>query len=67
MKKALKIIGIGFIALFLLLLILPFFFKGTIVKKVNETANKSLNAKFEVEDFSLSLFRSFPDFSLGIN
>src|ERR1035437_2006773 len=67
MKKAIKIIGIGFIALFLLLLILPFFFKGTIVKKVNEAANKSLNAKFEVEDFSLSLFRSFPDFSLGIN
>jgi len=67
MKKALKIIGIGFIALFLLLLILPFFFKGTIGKKVNEAANKSLNAKFEVEDFSLSLFRSFPDFSLGIN
>jgi hypothetical protein len=67
MKKAIKIVGIGFIALFLLLLILPLFFKGTIVKKVNEAANNSLNAKFKVEDFSLSLFRSFPDFSLGIN
>ena len=67
MKKALKIVAIGFVVLFLLLLILPFFFKGTIVKKVNEAANKSLDAKFEVQDFSLSLFRSFPDFSLGLN
>jgi hypothetical protein len=67
MKKALKIIGIVFLSLFLLLLILPFFFKGTIVKKINEAANSSLNAKFEVNDFSLSLLRSFPNFSLGVN
>ena len=67
MKKALKIAGIAFITLILLLLILPFFFKGALVKKANEAANNSLNAKFEVKDFSLSLFRSFPDFSLGIN
>lgn len=67
MKKALKITGIVFAAFFVLLLIIPFFFKGTIVKKVNEAANSSLNARFEVKDFNLSLLRSFPDFSLGIN
>ena len=67
MKKALKITGIVFAAFFVLLLILPFFFKGTIVKRVNEAANGSLNVRFEVKDFNLSLLRSFPNFSLGVN
>ena len=67
MKKVLKITGIVLATFFLLLLIMPFFFKSTIVTKVNEAANSSLNAKFEVKDFSLSLLRSFPDFSLGVN
>jgi hypothetical protein len=67
MKKVLKITGLVLLTLFLLLLILPFFFKGAIVKNVNDAANSSLNAKFEVKDFSLSLFRSFPDFSLGLS
>ena len=67
MKKALKITGIVFAVFFVLLLIIPFFFKSIIVKKVNEAANSSLNAKFEVKDFSLSLLRSFPNFSLGLN
>ncbi len=67
MKKALKVSGIIFICIFILLLILPFFFKGPLVKKVNDAANSSLNAKFSVGDYSLSLLRSFPNFSLGIS
>jgi len=66
MKKALKISGIVFGVILLLLIILPFAFKGTIVKKIKEETNKSLNAKVDFNDFGLSLFRSFPNFSMSL-
>ncbi len=66
MKKALKITGIVFGVILLLLTVLPFAFKGTIVKKVKEETNKSLNAKVDFNDFGLSLFRSFPNFSMSL-
>jgi uncharacterized protein involved in outer membrane biogenesis len=66
MKKALKISGIILGVILLLLIILPFAFKGTIVKKIKEETNKSLNAKIDFNDFGLSLFRSFPNFSMSM-
>ncbi|MCX6230938.1 MAG: hypothetical protein NTZ33_05290 [Bacteroidetes bacterium] len=67
MKKILKITGITLGVIILLLIILPFAFKGTIVKKIKEETNKSLNAKIDFNDFGLSLFRSFPNFSLSLD
>ncbi|MFZ4740435.1 MAG: AsmA-like C-terminal region-containing protein [Bacteroidales bacterium] len=67
MKKALKVSGIVFGVILLLLIILPFAFKGTIIKKIKEETNKSLNAKVDFNNFGLSLFRSFPDFSLSMD
>ncbi len=66
MKKTLKISGIVLGVLLLLLIILPFAFKGTIVKKIKEATNKNLNAKVDFNDFGLSLFRSFPNFSMSM-
>ena len=67
MKKILKISGIAIGILLLLLIILPFIFKGTIVKKIKEETNKTINAKVDFNDFGLSLFRSFPNFSLSLD
>src|SRR5436190_23924323 len=67
MKKLFKWIGIILLALFLVLLIIPFIFKGKIVAKVKEEANKNLVAKVDFRDFDLSLIRSFPNLSLNIS
>jgi len=70
MKKAIKIlfksilIFIGVV--FLLLLIIPVFFKDTIKEKVVEQANKSIEATLSFDDFSLSLIRNFPNLSFRL-
>src|SRR3954464_6472476 len=66
MRKLLKWIGIILLVILVLLITLPLIFKGKIVAKVKEEANKNLNAKVDFGDFSLSLIRSFPDFSLAM-
>lgn len=45
---------------------IPYFFKDEMIAKVEEEANNNLNAKLSFEDVGLSLFRSFPDFSLRL-
>ncbi len=65
-KKSLKVIGIIFIAIILLLFLLPIIFKGKINTIIKEQANQHLNAKLEFTDLSLSLFRSFPELSVRI-
>jgi hypothetical protein len=66
MKKTLKISGIVLVVLLVLLILLPLVFKGTIIKKVKEETNKTLNANVDFNNFGLSLFRSFPNFSLSM-
>jgi hypothetical protein len=66
MKRFLKIFGIIVLILVLLIITLPFVFKGKIVKLAKEQINKNLNAKADFEKLSLSLFRSFPNVSVGI-
>lgn len=68
MKKWLKRIGISIAVIFLILLILPFAFKGKILKMAQESASTSVNAKIKFDDdLSLSLIRNFPNLSVGIN
>src|SRR5438128_764115 len=66
MKKLLKWIGIILLVLLVLIITLPIIFKGKIVALVKEQANKNINAKVDFGDFSLSLIRSFPNFSLSM-
>lgn len=67
MKKWIKItvVIVGF--LLLLMIILPFIFKGKIVSTIQEQANANLNAKLHFSDVGLDLFRSFPNFSLRLD
>ncbi|GAB4249639.1 MAG: AsmA-like C-terminal region-containing protein [Vicingaceae bacterium] len=67
MKKFLKIFGIVFLVLIILIIALPFMFKGKIVSTIKEEANNNLNAKVDFGTFDLSLISSFPDFSFEIN
>lgn len=66
MKKALKITLVVIFCLFLLLLILPFAFKGKIKERVINEANKSLTATLSVGEVKVSLIRSFPNAYVGL-
>lgn len=67
MKKLFKFIAIFIVILLVILISVPFIFKGKIVAMVKEETNKSINAKVDFGDFDLSLIRNFPNFSLRVN
>lgn len=62
-----KWLGIIVLVLLILMISLPYFFKDKIVAKIKEEANKTLNAKFDFGDFSMSLIKHFPNFSMEID
>ena len=65
-KKFLKIIGITFFVIFCLLLILPFFFKDTIIEMVDEEVHKHVNADLYIGDIDISLITNFPNVTFEI-
>ncbi|NDW11118.1 AsmA family protein [Dysgonomonas sp. 520] len=65
--KGLKIAGIVLAILLVLLITIPFLFKGTIKEAVINIANKKLNAELKVEDFGMNLFSNFPNATLSLN
>jgi hypothetical protein len=67
MKKALIAIGVLLVLLVVLLFATPFLFKDKINARVKEEINNQLNAQVDYGDFSLSLIRSFPNFSFSLN
>ena len=67
MKKVLKTGLISFLILIIALIATPYLFKGKIIKLVQEQINKNINANVSFkEDISLSLIKSFPNFTLEI-
>ncbi len=67
MKLALKIIAILVVLIIALAILLPVIFKGKIIEMAKNEINKSITAKVDFTDIGLSIFRSFPDFSLRIS
>ena len=67
MKKTLKISGIVAATLLLLLIALPFVFKGKIEKIVQKQASNYLNAKMSFNGLSVNLFTDFPNLSASLN
>lgn len=68
-----KIVKRLFLFLFVLIVLLvgaavaiPYFFKDKIVAVVKEEVNERVNATVDFKDVNLSLFRSFPDLTLGL-
>ncbi|WP_462319264.1 AsmA family protein, partial [Marinilabilia sp.] len=67
MKRFFQIV-LGVIALILLLLlVVPSLFKGKIEKKVTEVINENINATVSFDEFNLSMFRYFPNLSMGLD
>lgn len=66
MKKIAKVTGIVLVCLLALMAILPLAFKGKIKEIVIAEGNKMLNAEFGFEDLDISLFRAFPQASVGL-
>ncbi|HVO76238.1 MAG TPA: AsmA-like C-terminal region-containing protein [Ignavibacteriaceae bacterium] len=67
MKKFFKITGIVILVIILLMILLPFLFKGKIIEIVKKQANKNLNATLNFEDAGLNFFSSFPDLTLTLD
>lgn len=66
-RRILKWTGITFLLLIIFIIAAPFLFKKQIVQFVKDTANEQLNAKVNFGEFDLTLFSSFPDFSLSVD
>lgn len=66
MKTFIKTLVIILAVLIIAAFVLPFAFKGKIIELVKQEANNNLNATVDFSHFNLSLFRSFPDFTLEI-
>jgi hypothetical protein len=60
LKKILKITGIVFLSILLLLIAAPFLFESQLKDLVRKEINKNVNATVEFSDLNLTFFRSFP-------
>jgi len=66
LKKTLKITGICLLVLLAFAFIIPIVFKKQILNLVKSEIHKSIDAKVEFKDVTLSLFRHFPSVSISI-
>lgn len=66
MKKLIKIVGVTFAVIILLLMLLPLAFKGKIEGIVKSEGNKMLNAQFDFKSLNISLIRNFPQASVSL-
>lgn len=67
MARFLKIFFGTLAVIFLLLLVLPYVFRGSIENKVKEIINKEVNATVSWDALSLSLIRNFPNLGIGLD
>lgn len=66
LKKVLKISAIVLVVFVAALFAIPFLFKDQIKAKIVEAINKSVDAKVSFTDADLSLFKNFPNATVGI-
>lgn len=66
MKKFFLGIVILLVLLIAAAIAFPFIFKDDIIKAVKDGANENLNATLDFSDVDLSLFRDFPNVSVGL-
>ena len=66
-KKILKYTGLTFIGLIVVAFAAPYLFKGKILALVKQELNTKLQATTNFSDVSISLFKSFPKLSIGVN
>lgn len=62
----LKGIGIALLVLLVLLIAVPYLFKGRIIAKIKTEINKNLTAKVDFKDVDISLIRRFPRLAVAL-
>lgn len=67
MKKALKIAGITFAAIVLLLFAGPYLFPETISNEIQKWVNHNIKGEVKFESTSLSFFKYFPSLTLSLH
>ena len=68
MKKLLISIAALIAVILLSIALVPYLFKDKIFELIKKTANENVNAIVEFDNrIELSLFKNFPDFTLGVN
>lgn len=67
MKKILIAALVGLLLLITAAIALPFIFKDKIIAYAVDRANKELTAEIQYDEVNISLLRSFPRISLGLN
>jgi hypothetical protein len=67
MKKFLKIAGLILLVVLLVLIALPFIFKGKIIETVKNEINKTVDARVDFGKFGLNFFRSFPNATVTLD
>ncbi|MFI5204082.1 MAG: AsmA-like C-terminal region-containing protein [Flavobacteriales bacterium] len=65
-RRILKWTGISFLILLIGLIVTPFIFEKQIFEYVKSEINRNLNAKFDCNDYSLTIFSSFPNLTLEL-
>ena len=66
MKKLLKTTATVFVIILVLLMVLPYAFKGKIETIIKTEGNKMLNAQFDFESLDISLLSQFPSASISL-
>lgn len=66
MKKVLLTLSVIIIVLLAVLMIIPVFFKGDILRIIQNQSAKYINAELKIGDMNLSMFRNFPDLNVAL-
>ena len=66
LKKILTITAITLVVIIGVLVAIPFLFKDKIIAAVKTAANQSLTATLDFRDVNISVFRHFPQLSVGL-
>ena len=65
-KRILKWTGITFVLLLTALILIPIIYKDKILQLVINEANKELTAELSIEDFDLTIIRTFPKLTMEL-
>jgi vacuolar-type H+-ATPase subunit H len=67
MKTFFKILLVVVLLLLIALIVIPMVYKDKIIERVKVEVNKNLRADVDWDDFSLSLFKGFPDMTISLD
>ena len=65
-KRLLLVLLVLIIILVSTAIVVPYFYKDEILELTKSEINKSVNAKVDFNDLTLSIFKSFPNLSIGL-